>query len=408
MEIKQLITDALRLPTTAIAYHVSQSLTQIYPDREIVEGSECAFNLEAYAHDGQCSIALKDVFHNHVQSYWDGTRQCTDRQAENARFEVSWQDHTLDVVLMTWGAGWDTVNYYWILADTFSLADSFFAAVCDWNSEVRDELLVFEDGYWAKSPRLFQEIQSATFDNLILADNLKDEVKTDLQDFFAARSTYTEYGVPWKRGVLLIGPPGNGKTHTVKALINLLKHPCLYVKSFKAEHGPASRNIRNVFKRARQLAPCLLILEDLDSLVDDDNRSFFLNELDGFAANDGIVTLATTNHPEKLDVAILERPSRFDRKYYFNLPALTERETYIRQWNEKLRPEMQLTDAAIGNLAQGTKDFSFAYLRELLVAMMVRWMHQKTSGAMPLIASEQLTLLKTQMKSVKMKPAELS
>lgn len=400
MEIKQLITDALRLPTNAIAYHVSKSLTQIYPDREIVEGSECAFDLEAYAHDGQCSIPLKQVFHNHVPSYWDGKHQRTYQQAENARFEVSWQGHTLDVLLMTWGDGLGAVKYYWILADTFSLADSFFAAVCDWNSEVRDELLVFEDGYWSKSPNLFKEIQSATFDNLVLSGNLKEEIKTDLQDFFAACSTYAEYGVPWKRGVLLIGPPGNGKTHTVKALVNLLEHPCLYVKSFKAHRGPASTNIKQVFQRARQIAPCLLILEDLDSLVDDENRSFFLNELDGFAANDGIVTIATTNHPEKLDVAILERPSRFDRKYYFNLPALTERDTYIRQWNEKLRPEMRLTDSSIEKIAQDTEDFSFAYLRELLLAMMVRWMHQQTAGAMPLIASEQLALLKTQMKSI--------
>ncbi|MEM9267066.1 MAG: ATP-binding protein [Cyanobacteria bacterium P01_F01_bin.13] len=400
MEIKQLITDALRLPTNAISYHISKSLTELYPDREIVEGNECAFDLEAYARDGQCSITLKQVFHNHVQSYWDGKHQRTFQQAENARFEVSWQGHTLDILLMTWGAGWNTINYHWILADTFSLADSFFAAVCDWNSEVRDELLVFEDGYWVKNPSLFKEIKSSTFENLVLSGHLKDDIKTDLQDFFAARSTYGEYGVPWKRGVLLIGPPGNGKTHTVKALVNLLEQPCLYVKSFKAQHGPESSNIKKVFQRARQIAPCLLILEDLDSLVDDENRSFFLNELDGFAANDGIVTIATTNHPEKLDVAILERPSRFDRKYYFALPALAERDTYIHQWNEKLRPEMRLTDGAIETLAHETEGFSFAYLRELLLAMMVRWMHQQTSGAMPLIASEQLVLLKTQMKSI--------
>ncbi|MBX2863384.1 MAG: ATP-binding protein, partial [Leptolyngbyaceae cyanobacterium MAG.088] len=98
MEIKQLITDALKLPTNAIAYHVSKSLTQLYPNREMVEGSECAFDLEAYAHNGQCSITLKQVFHNHVPSYWDGKHQRTYQQAENARFEVSWQGHTLDVL----------------------------------------------------------------------------------------------------------------------------------------------------------------------------------------------------------------------------------------------------------------------------------------------------------------------
>ena len=120
MEIKQLIKDALQLPTNAIAYHISKSLTELYPDREMVEGSECAFDPEAYARDGQCSITLKQVFHNHIQSYWDGKRQETYQQAENARFEVSWQDHTLDVLIMAWGEGWNTVNYHWILADTNS------------------------------------------------------------------------------------------------------------------------------------------------------------------------------------------------------------------------------------------------------------------------------------------------
>ncbi len=66
--------------------------------------------------------------------------------------------------------------------------------------------------------------------------------------------------------------------------------------------------------------PCILVLEDLDSLLTPQNGSFFLNELDGFAANIGIVTLATTNHPERLQSAILEPSSRFDRKYPFGLP----------------------------------------------------------------------------------------
>jgi len=113
---------------------------------------------------------------------------------------------------------------------------------------------------------------------------------------------YERYGVPWKRGVLFLGPPGNGKTHTLKALLNASPGvPCLYVKSFKADYrGTDQDNIRKVFGRARACAPCLLVLEDLDSLIDDENRSFFLNELDGFADNAGIVTLATTNHPDKL------------------------------------------------------------------------------------------------------------
>ena len=72
--------------------------------------------------------------------------------------------------------------------------------------------------------------------------------------------------------------------------------------------------MRMVFGKARQLAPCMLILEDLDSLITDQNRSFFLNELDGLEGNDGLLIVGTTNHFDRLDPGLSSRPSRFDRK----------------------------------------------------------------------------------------------
>ena len=69
-----------------------------------------------------------------------------------------------------------------------------------------------------------------------------------------------------------------------------------------------------VFGKARILAPCVLILEDLDSLINDRNRSFFLNQLDGIQSNDGLLLIGTTNHFERLDPGLSERPSRFDMK----------------------------------------------------------------------------------------------
>ena len=69
-----------------------------------------------------------------------------------------------------------------------------------------------------------------------------------------------------------------------------------------------------VFEKARQMAPCVLILEDLDSLINDSNRSFFLNQLDGLQSNDGLLLIGTTNHFDRLDPALNSRPSRFDRK----------------------------------------------------------------------------------------------
>jgi AAA+ superfamily predicted ATPase len=139
------------------------------------------------------------------------------------------------------------------------------------------------------------------------------------------------------------------------------------------------------------------VLEDLDSLINAGNRSFFLNELDGFAANTGVVTLATTNYPERLDPAILDRPSRFDRKYHFDLPAENERLSYVRLWAASLAETLKPTDAGLEHVAAGTKGFSFAYLKELFLSSMMRWMAEPESSVMDEVLLEQIVALRSQM-----------
>ena len=299
--------------------------------------------------------------------------------------------------LLTWSDGSCDQRYHWILAAKQNIAEKFLCAVCDWAVEVRGEVLVFEGGGWEKNEDLYKSIKSATFDNLVLPTALKEEIQTDFRQFFASREVYERYHIPWKRGVLLLGPPGNGKTHTVKALINQLGKPCLYVKSFKSRSGTDHQAIRRVFKRARQTTPCLLVMEDLDSLISDSNRAFFLNELDGFAANTGVVVIATTNHPEKLDPAILERPSRFDRKYTFALPAPNEREAYIAHWNTALEPELRLSAEGLAGIVTLTEGFSFAYLKELFVSSMMRWIADPQTGQMDAAMRAQAILLREQL-----------
>ena len=133
----------------------------------------------------------------------------------------------------------------------------------------------------------------------------------------------------------------------------MAEQKCIYVKTFSAG-APDQMGIRAIFEKARELAPCLLVLEDLDSLITPNNRSYFLNELDGFAGNEGVLTLATTNHPERLDPAILDRPSRFDRKYPFPLPEREERLAYIANWNHTLRPALRLSAEGIDRVADAT------------------------------------------------------
>jgi AAA+ superfamily predicted ATPase len=142
------------------------------------------------------------------------------------------------------------------------------------------------------------------------------------------------------------------------------------------------------------------------SLITPHNRSYFLNEFDGFAENDGILTLATTNHPERLDPAILDRPSRFDRKHPFDLPAVEERSAYIELWNATLRPALRLSEEGVTQVAERTDGFSFAYLKELFLSAMMRWISSARGEAMDGVMLEQVEVLRGHMASVAELPSD--
>ncbi|MEM9804737.1 MAG: ATP-binding protein [Cyanobacteria bacterium P01_D01_bin.56] len=399
----------------SIPYYVSQFLAESFPGKAILEGDSYYFDLRKYAEEDLCTneaistVSLPPGYaassqtttvHNHVMTLWDAKKQDFRYEQKNFCFEVTWQEHTLMVLQLSWPQGYfDDCRYYWILADTKTIADNFFASVCQWNSKIREEVLVFEGGFWQKNRDLYASIKNATLENLVLAGTLKEDIYKDAQRFFESQEMYDEYNVPWKRGLLFIGPPGNGKTHMVKALVNSLGYPCLYIKSFKTRQSTDTDNMRLAFNRVREAAPCIVVIEDLDALVDDENRSFFLNELDGFALNDGVLMIASTNHPERLDIAILERPSRFDRKYHFETPKVEDRVAYLLLWNQKLKSEMQLSSDEIEHIATAADKFSYAYLKELLLSASMVWVQQRMPGTMANIMIEQLTKLKVQMES---------
>lgn len=403
MGIENFIREALYKPNDYIAYHVGRELAELHPQKTIIEGQTWYFDLEAFVRAERCSvIEEKSVFH-HVKTDWEGTGKNLKQQIENSWLNVLWKGELLEVVLITWVENCYRRRHHWIVADDAKAAEDFFAAVCEWSCEVRGEILVYHDGFFQKDKQLFDSIKSATFDNLILPGPLKQQIQTDFQQFFDSREVYERHGIPWRRGAIFIGPPGNGKTHTLKALINHLGKPCVYVRSFESEYGTVQENMSEVFKRARMTQPCLVVLEDLDAMIDNNNRAFFLNEVDGFQDNAGVVVLATTNHPKKLDSSILDRPSRFDRKYYFELPAESERLAYIDKWNQKVQPQVRVTETVAANLVRESENFSFAYLKELFVASMVQWVSAGASGSMDEVITAQMELLRTQVKVGKKK-----
>jgi hypothetical protein len=391
------ISDALRQNISHIGYHVSCALKAKYPERAVLEGQVQSFNATDFAAAGHCSLAPSARAQEQVLTYWTG--EGLTGNPENAVYDVTWAGESLEVVLITFSPG--SATYFWIVARNQDVAEAFFAAVCRWCTEIRSEILVYAGGQFYKDEALYREIRAASLDKIVLGDGLKDEIVADLRQFFESKSVYDEYNIPWKRGLLFLGPPGNGKTFTIKALTASLGYPCIYVKSFDLPmNAYPQAGINAVFARARQSTPCILVLEDLDALVGDHNRSFFLNELDGFAANAGIVTLATSNHPERLDPAILERPSRFDRKYHFDLPAHAQRRAYAVLWNAMLAQKLALEDRIIDEIAEKTEGFSYAYIKELYLSSMMRWASNGGGEPFGELLLGQIDALRAQMSSM--------
>ncbi|KAJ7683735.1 P-loop containing nucleoside triphosphate hydrolase protein [Mycena olivaceomarginata] len=267
-----------------------------------------------------------------------------------------------------------------------SVGRDFYAAVSIWNDAQKGHdsqgILVFNQGVWKKDLRLIEEIEGIEWDDIVLEEKVLKGLQWDLRSFFDNKSLYEDLKVAWKRGVLLTGPPGNGKSHTIK------------YKGNRNQMG-GEECITAIFKKARKSAPCLLVLEDLDTLI----RGSFLNN--------GIFILASSNHPGRIDPAIT-RPSRFDAIYNFERPGLELRRAYATKWLTKINalhsdnflPSFQDPQRLAKEIAEKTEGFSFAYMKELFLGFLLHYAH---SGVGDTNSSEllfsQISNLKMQLES---------
>jgi len=398
------IFDSAFDPSAGIGWRLGRIVAEQHPNKFVLDGVQDPFDVTEFASEsGRATIALAPEQHAQLSTVW---RRGHGLHIEpvNAVYDVQWEGQSLRVVVTSWRTGFDRESFSLVVADTEAIARKFTDEVCAFCNEPRRAVLRFTGGCFSNDHELWREIGRASFDDLVLAGDLKDRLLEDFTSFLGARPEYERYGVPYKRGVLLLGPPGNGKTHCLRALIKTLALPCIYVTSLKAQYTPEDQNIDRVFQRAKEITPCVLVFEDLDAMIHDKNRSFFLNKLDGLSNASGLVTLATTNHAERLDPAILDRPSRFDRKYHFDLPEAPERERYLAMWNERVDAAMRVEPPVLAEIVEDTNGFSFAYLKELYVSAMVRWMHERKAGEMRAHMRSQLRALREQMTSAQAAP----
>lgn len=412
------LLSLLREPLTAIPYALTVRLRSEHPDRYLLESEDGLFDVPAFlAFHGADAAPVESPAAQLGAHFGPPPRQAmyerpdearsvdgkTEYEVEVARHSLTWEGASLELVTLSWWQTFQRRRRRYLLAEDRASAEAFFEAVCAHNAEVRDEILVFANGCWSKSKRLYASVRQSSFDDVVLAEGLADRIRADFQHFLGARGDYARHRIPYKRGALFLGPPGNGKTLCIKSLIGELGLPALYIQSFVAPRLPVQHSITEVFRRARRTTPCLLILEDLDTLVDGQSLSFFLNELDGFADNDGLVTIASTNHPERLDPAILSRPSRFDRKYHFELPGTAERSLYIGRWNTELADSLKIDEARLPEIVSATDGYSFAYLKELFISSLMVWTANQERAFIEIVL-EEAAALSTQMKTVQVLP----
>lgn len=214
---------------------------------------------------------------------------------------------------------------------------------------------------------LYLEKRSVILDELFqIPDQSVTEIVFDMEKFWNSKEKYEEYGITYKRGILMYGPPGTGKTSLINLLIaQIIKEYNGIVINMESIDSfiPMANNIRAL----EPDKPILAIIEDLDSFMSYNSTKQFLNLLDGNLQVDNIVYLATTNYLERLEDRIKNRPSRFDRRYEIGYPTKEAREFYLRK---KLKPE-DIENIDLHKWIADSEGFTFSHIRELIVSVIV-------------------------------------
>jgi cell division protease FtsH len=218
-----------------------------------------------------------------------------------------------------------------------------------------------------------QSTEGIHFDDVAGEDEAKENL-AEIVDYLHNPKKYTDAGASMPKGLLLVGPPGTGKTMLAKAVAGESGVPFFSISGSEFVEmfvGMGASKVRDLFKQAKEKAPCIVFIDEIDAIGKkrdgqvggNDEREQTLNqlltEMDGFEGNNGVIILAATNRPESLDPA-LTRPGRFDRRVPVELPDLKGREAILKVHAKKIKPADDVDFHTIARMASGASGADLA------------------------------------------------
>ena len=210
-----------------------------------------------------------------------------------------------------------------------------------------------------------QSSEGIKFNDVAGEDEAKENL-TEIVEYLHNPEKYKEIGASMPKGILLVGPPGTGKTMLAKAVAGEASVPFFSISGSEFVEmfvGMGAAKVRDLFNQAKEKAPCIVFIDEIDAIGKKRDREQTLNqlltEMDGFEGNNGVIILAATNRPESLDPA-LTRPGRFDRRVPVELPDLKGREEILKVHAKKIRIAEDIDFNKVARMASGASGAELA------------------------------------------------